>query len=117
MKLIKSEDKVWLQKEGYSKKIYLNENDLNYKGALVQKLKIKPGEKAESHYHKQQTEIFYFLNDVGYWIINGEKVVVHTDDVLVIEPLDKHIAINESSEDFLYMAFKFEYDEKDSFWD
>lgn len=117
MKLIKSEDKEWLQKQGYSKKIYLNETDLDYKGVLVQKLKIKSGERAESHYHKKQTEIFYFLNDVGYWIINGEKIVVKKDDILVLEPGDKHIAVNESGEDYLYIAFKFNYDENDSFWD
>ncbi|MFA5532563.1 MAG: cupin domain-containing protein [Candidatus Shapirobacteria bacterium] len=117
MKLIKSDEKKWLEKQGYSKKIYLNENDLNRKGELVQKIKIKPGEIAESHYHKKQTEIFYFLNNNGYYIINDKKVFVKPEDVLVVEPGDKHVTINNTDKDFLYMVFKFNYDEKDIFWD
>ena len=117
MKLIKSESKQWLEKTGYSKKVYLNENDLNIKGGLVQKMKIKPGETVNSHYHKEQTEIFYFLNNNGYFIINGEKVMVEPDDVLTVDPGDKHIAINESNKDFLYMVFKYNYSEEDMYWD
>jgi len=117
MKLIKSGDKQWLQKQGYSKKIYLNENDLNIKGGLVQKLLIKSGETAQVHHHEKQTEIFYFLNENGYFIVNGEKIEVKIDDVLVVEPFDKHTAVNETGKDFLYMAFKFNYSEDDLIWD
>lgn len=117
MKIIKSESKDWLQKDGYLKKIYLNENDLNHKGALIQKLKIKSGVSAPVHHHEKQTEIFYFLNNNGYFIVNDEKIEVNTDDVLVIEPFDRHIAVNESGEDFLYMAFKINYEEDDLIWD
>lgn len=69
----------------------MDENDLNYKGALVQQLKIKPGETAESHHHKKQTEIFYFLNTNGYFIVNGEKIIPEIGDIIVIEPNDKHL--------------------------
>lgn len=117
MKLIKSDSKEWLDKEGYSKKVYLDEIDLNYKGGLIQKMKIKPGETVKSHYHKNQTEIFYFLNNNGFFIINDKKITVKTDDVLTIEPFDKHIAINNSKEDFLYMVFKVKYSEDDLIWD
>lgn len=117
MKIIKSESKEWLQKDGYNKKIYLNGDDLGYKGALVQKLKIKTGENAPVHHHEKQTEIFYFLNENGYFIVNEEKIEVSTDDVLVIEPGDRHVAINESGKDFLYMAFKLNYEEDDMVWD
>lgn len=117
MKIIKSEDKEWLQKEGYGKKIYLNENDLNHKGALVQKLRIKTGECAPVHHHEKQTEIFYFLNNNGYFVVNDEKIEVRPDDILVVEPFDRHIAVNESGEDFLYMAFKINYEEGDMVWD
>lgn len=117
MKIIKSESKEWLQKEGYSKKIYLNEIDLGHKGALVQKLKIKTGESAPMHHHEKQTEIFYFLNNNGYFVVNDKKIEVESDDILVVEPFDRHIAVNESGEDFLYMAFKVNYEENDLFWD
>lgn len=117
MKLIKSNTKEWLKKTGYSKKIYLDENDLNIKGGLVQKMKIQPGETVNSHYHKEQTEVFYFLNNNGYFIINDKKVTVEKDDVLTIDPRDKHIAINESNKDFLYIVFKYNYNEDDIYWD
>jgi len=67
MKLIQSKSKKWEAKPGgYSKKIFLDEEDLNYPGALVQELKIKPGDICANHYHKKQTEIFYFTT------VNGE---------------------------------------------
>lgn len=116
MKIVKSQNKEWLQKEGYSKKIFLDENTLNYKGGLVQEIKVKPGEVAKNHYHKKQTEIFYFLTKNGYWIINGEKFIFEIGDVLVIEPNDKHYVINDTKEDYIYLAFKFNYEQSDLYW-
>jgi len=116
MKILKSEDKQWTEKEGYSKRIFLNEKDLNYPGGLVQEIKIKPGEGAKEHYHKKQTEIFYFLTGNGYWIINGEKMSFKRGDVLAIEPFDKHITLNDTDEDYIYLAFKFNYSSDDLYW-
>jgi len=116
MKIVKQNNKEWQQKKGYSKKIFLNEDDLNYKGGLVQQIKVKPGEVAENHYHKKQTEIFYFLTKNGYWIINGEKFVFDIGDVLVIEPNDEHYVTNDTKEDYIYLAFKFNYNSNDLYW-
>lgn len=116
MKIVKQNNKEWLQKEGYSKKILLDENDLNYKGGLVQQIKVKPGESAKDHFHKKQTEIFYFLTKNGYWIINGEKFIFEIGDTLVIEPNDRHFVINDTKEDYIYLAFKFNYDTSDLYW-
>jgi quercetin dioxygenase-like cupin family protein len=116
MKIIKSETKDWQQKKGYSKKILLDEKVIGFPGSLVQELKIKPGEKADDHYHKKQTEIFYFLTENGYWIINGERNVFKKGDILIIEPGDRHIAVNESDTDYLYLAMKYNYDPEDSYW-
>lgn len=117
MKLIKSEDKQFVQKQGYSKKIYLNENDLGIKGGLVQKLLIKPGEIGTPHHHEKQTEIFYFLNANGYFVVGDKKIEIKADDVLVIEPFDIHTAVNDTDRDFEYMAFKFNYNQDDLIWD
>lgn len=116
MKIIGSKDKEWLQKEGYSKRIILDENELNYKGSLVQQIKVRPGEAAESHYHKKQTEIFYFLTKNGYWIINGQKLIFEIGDTLVIEPNDEHFVMNNAKEDYIYLAFKLDYDPEDLYW-
>ncbi len=88
MKIIKAQDKEWIEKQGYSKRIFLDEKDLGQPGALVQEIKIKAGETAGEHYHKKQTEIFYFLTENGHWIINGERMIFKIGDVLVIEPED-----------------------------
>jgi len=117
MKFIKTGEKEWEDKKGYSKRIFLDEKDLKHPGALVQEIKIKARDRAESHFHKKQTEIFYFLNTNGYFIVNGEKIVPTVGDIIVVEPNDKHITVNDSDKDFLYMAFKVNYDEKDSYWD
>lgn len=117
MKLIRSSEKQWQDKKGYSKKVILNSSDLDFPGALVQQIKIKPGETAASHHHKKQTEIFYFINSNGYFIVNEEKIALENGDTLVIEPNDKHTVVNGAKHDFLYMAFKLNYDEQDLFWD
>lgn len=117
MKFIKTKEKPWQDKKGYSKRIFLDEKDLAHPGALVQEIKIKPRETAASHFHKKQTEIFYFLNTNGYFTVNGEKIAPEVGDILVVEPNDKHITTNDTDKDFLYMAFKVNYDEKDLYWD
>ena len=116
MKFIKAQNKEWLQKKGYSKKILLDENDLNYKGGLVQLIKVKSQEVAKDHYHKKQTEIFYFLTKNGYWVINDQKFEFEIGDVLVIEPNDRHYVMNNTTEDYVYIAFKFNYDSEDLHW-
>ncbi len=116
MKIVHSAGKKWLEKEGYSKKIFLDEKDLNHPGALVQKIKIKPGDIAQEHYHKKQTEIFYFLNENGYWIINGKEITFKKGDLLVLEPFDKHIVLNKTKKDYTYLSFKINYEADDLYW-
>ena len=113
MKIVKQNEKDWTQKKGYSKKILLDEENLNYKGGLVQLIKVKPGEAANDHYNKKQTEIFYFLTENGYWAINGKKFIFEIGDTLVIEPNDKHFVMNDTKEDYIYLAFKFNYEQSD----
>lgn len=116
MKIIKSEDKKWQEKQGYSKKVFLDETDLNNKGSQVQEVKIKSGEAAKEHYHKIQTEIFYFLTENGYWVINGKKMSFKKGEILVIEPMDKHEVVNNTSEDYIYLCFKIKYVEGDLYY-
>lgn len=115
MRIIKSGAKTWLEKPGYSKKVLLDKLDLG-KFSHIQEVKIEPGETAEEHFHKKQTEVFYFSNRNGYWIVNGEKISPDAGDVLIIEPFDRHSAINNSSRDYVYLAIKFNYDSSDLYW-
>lgn len=78
---------------------------------------IKAGERASVHYHKKQTEIFYFFDSNGYWFINGKRFTFGTGEVLVIEPNDRHEVVNDSTRDYKYLAFKLNYEEGDSYED
>ena len=116
MKVVKSIDKQWLEMTGYSKRVFFNDEDLKHKGVFVQEIKIKPGETAKKHHHKRTTEIFYFLSENGYWIINGEKRAFKKGEILVIEPFDKHEVVNNTTKDYLYLAFKLDSDANDLYW-
>lgn len=117
MKFLQENTFEWKDKQGYSKKIFLTEDDLKHPGTLVQMIKIKAHDEAKSHFHKKQTEVFYFLNANGYFTVNGEKIIPKVGDIIVIEPHDKHIVTNDTDNDFLYMAFKVNFDEEDCYWD
>ena len=117
MKVIKSQEKNWLEKKGYDKKVLLDGSDLGFPGIVVQEVRIKPGETASVHYHKKQTEIFYFLDSNGYWLINGDEYRFSKGDVLVIEPNDRHEVINDTEEDYEYLAFKLNSEEGDFYED
>ncbi len=81
----------------------------------MQSLRIKPHESVGPHFHKKQTEIFYFLNTNGIFEINGKAVPLAPGDALVVEPNDVHAVRNDSGEDFLYVAFKFDWVDGDYF--
>lgn len=117
MKHITADAKQWLEKQGYSKKILFDAKELNFPGALVQELRLKPHKQANNHHHKKQTEIFYFFNNNGYFIVNGKKVNLKPGDLLLIEPGDQHAVVNDKDEDFLYLAFKLNHEEDDSYWE
>lgn len=117
MKHIQGSTAEWTHKPGYSKKVLATPEVLKAPGLLVQELSIAPGQVAESHYHKQQVEIFYFLNTAGEFWVNGEKIPLAVGDVLIVEPNDKHEVRNTSSEPYRYVAFKYNWVENDYFED
>ncbi|MBI3984436.1 MAG: cupin domain-containing protein [Candidatus Levybacteria bacterium] len=102
------------RKPGHSKKILIDDIDKN--NVVVQEVKIKPQESARTHFHKIQTEVFYFLTHNGYWVMNGEKREFGIGDILIIGPMDEHCVVNRTNKDYLYLAFKYNYDSKDIYW-
>lgn len=116
MKIKRLNETEWLDKTGYSKRIYFGEESLG-KGSLVEEIAVKSGEVLKSHYHEKQTEVLYILNENGYFIINDEKLEVKTGDVLVLEPMDRHITVNNTDKDFTYLCFKINFVEGDSIWE
>lgn len=117
MKYIQSNTKQRKDNQWYSKKVFLDSEELNSPGTIVQEIKIKAWELVKSHHHKVQKEIFYFTTDHGYFIVNWETIKPNIWDVLVIEPNDHHVVVNESNQDYIYFCFKIDYSPEDFYRD
>jgi quercetin dioxygenase-like cupin family protein len=117
MKIIKQKDKKWEHSLEYYKKVLLTENDLKSKGNLFQIVKIKPGKKIKSHYHKKMKEIFYLLKGNGIIWINNYKLRCKPGDVMLCEPKDKHGAINDTNKELVWLVFKIDVTKNDTFWE
>ena len=74
MKYVKLEDKKWLKRQGYSKKILLSEEDLKSKGNLVQIIRNDEQTEIKPHFHELMTEIYHILKGNAI-IFCGENVL------------------------------------------
>jgi quercetin dioxygenase-like cupin family protein len=113
MKIILPEEKSWEEKVGYFKKVYLPEGELGIPGLQIQVIKLNPGQVAKEHFHKILTEVFYFPKVNGYFKVNGEKIDLQEQSILIIEPNDSHEVVNDSGEDFTYLVIKLNNDNED----
>ena len=116
MKYIPNASKPRQQNQGYSKQILATAQEIWHPWAQVQTVKVQPGEMAQPHIHKIQTEVFYFLTDNGYRIVNGERIQPKVGDVLMIQPNDVHAVGNETQEDYVYLCFKVDYTDQGDFY-
>jgi quercetin dioxygenase-like cupin family protein len=116
MKLILPEEKNWEEKVGYSKKVYLTPVETGQPGLQIQVIKLKPGQVAKEHFHKVLTEIFYFSKINGYFAVNGEKIELKEESILIVEPNDRHKVVNDSQEDFTYLVIKLNNDNDDFYF-
>ncbi len=113
MKLVQWNTKERQQNSGYDKKVLWEGNQWN----KMQEIRIPPHEIAKAHHHAIQTEIFYFLMDTWYWIVNNEKILPKKGDVLIIEPNDIHTVVNDTDQEYVYLAFKVNYTDNDLYRD
>lgn len=109
MKFIQWHTQQWQHNPWYDKKILWEGNQWN----KLQEICIPPHETAKAHHHKIQTEVFYFLTDNGYRIVNNEKILPKKGDILVIEPNDMHTVVNDTDQEYVYLAFKVNYADND----
>ena len=116
MRHIKQEEKVWEDKEAYSKKILFTEDELKSKGNVVQVVKFLPKTKIKTHYHKHTKEIFYILKEGGIISIDNQHVRARNGDILLCEPGEMHSVINDTDEEFRILVFKINSEKNDSFW-
>jgi quercetin dioxygenase-like cupin family protein len=77
-------------------------------------VEFAPGDRVPQHYHKVTKEVFFAL-DRAVFEINGERVILEPDDVLICEPGDVHgNPVIESA--FRILVIKVGYEAEDTVW-
>ncbi|MFX0207334.1 MAG: cupin domain-containing protein [Candidatus Hodarchaeota archaeon] len=115
MKLIKDNEKEWLERAGYSKKILLNEDELKSSGHLVQIVMTDANTEIKPHYHKQTIEVFYILKGNAIIFFGDNKFRTQPGDTFLCEPGDIHGVINDTNEEFSLLVFKIDAQEDDKY--
>ena len=116
MKFVPSNDKFWLKRQGYSKAILLTERDLKSKGNLVQIIKNEAHTEIKPHYHKQMIEVYHILKGNAIVFCGNTRTRAEPGDTLLCEPREVHGLINDTDEDFLFVVFKMNTKDDDTFW-
>ena len=116
MKFVKLDQKGWLERQGYSKKILLSEDDLKSKGNIVQVVKNKAHTEIKPHYHKQMIEIYHILQGNAVVFCGDTRVRAEPGDTLLCEPGEVHGLVNDTDEDFLFAVFKINAKDEDLIW-
>ncbi len=116
MKFVQLDDKSWLKREGYSKAILLAEQDLKSKGNLVQIIKNEAHTEIKPHYHKQMIEVYHVLKGNAVVFCGDTRVRAKPGDTLLCEPGEVHGVINDTDENFLFVVFKMNTKDDDTFW-
>jgi len=117
MNIVKSKEKDWMKADGYFKKILLTEDDLESRGNLVQIVKAKKGTSIKPHHHKKTSEVFYILKGNGILFVGGNKERRKEGDIIFCKPEETHGVINDTDEEFVWLVFKINFTENDTFWD
>ena len=116
MKYVKLDEKTWLDRQGYSKKILLTENDLNSKGNIVQIVKNKAHTEIKPHYHGKMKEIYHIIKGNAIVFCGDIKVRTKPGDTLLCEPGEIHGLKNDTDQDFEFIVFKINAKEDDMYW-
>lgn len=116
MKFIKSGQGKLIEGRGYKKNVFVNGINLISNKALVQMIIINPNDVAPDHYHKKTTEVFYFLEGSGVFIVNDQEYKCFPGDILICESNEVHSTRNETNEVWKYLAFKTDIPEGDSYF-
>jgi quercetin dioxygenase-like cupin family protein len=116
MKFVKLDEKDWLERKGYSKKILLTEEDLKSKGNLVQIIRNEANTEIKPHYHKQMIEIYHILKGNAIVFCGDKRIRAKPGDTLLCEPGEVHGVINDTDEEFQIAVFKINAKDDDMYW-
>ncbi len=120
MKHYKSTDKMnkkWTQEPGYRRNILLPFGMESYADIQIQLTEISAGEKVRNHYHLKQTEFIYFLKGTCAFSFEDNSITIRHGDLLIIEPREKHSAINKGEVTARFLTFKIRGLPDDTVWD
>ena len=115
MKIIRLNEREPVQAEGYRKHILLDAEDLQCDGARVQVVTVEPGDTIANHYHRTAREFYLVLQGRCQLMVNGERIILRRDDMLLMEPGDIHSLTNHGSIPFVLLVFKTN-GEDDTYW-
>ena len=116
MKFVKLDEKKWLNRKGYSKKILLSEEDLKSKGNIVQIVKNEAHTEIKPHYHEHMTEIYHILKGSAIVFCGNFRKKTKPGDTLLCEPGEVHGLINDTNNEFLFAVFKINAKDNDIIW-
>jgi len=116
MKFVKFTMEGWLERQGYSKKIVLNEKDLKSKGNIVQIVKNKAHTEIKPHFHKHMIEIYYIVKGNAVVFCGDSRIRTKPGDTLLCEPKEVHGLVNDTDEDFQFVVFKIDAKDEDMYW-
>ncbi|NIR86256.1 cupin domain-containing protein [Candidatus Bathyarchaeota archaeon] len=116
MKIVKRNEKRWLKRKGYSKRILFTEDELKSRGLLVQIVKSEAHTEIKPHYHKKTIETYYILKGKAILFCGDKRFRARKGDAFLCEPGEVHGVINDTDEEFLLLVFKINAKENDSYW-
>ncbi|HSV42418.1 MAG TPA: hypothetical protein VLH13_03300, partial [Methanomassiliicoccales archaeon] len=115
MRLHQASESAWVEGNGYTKRILMDEGSLGIKGSFFQEVLFRKGDKVPIHHHVIQTEIFYAVTD-AYFNINGRSVVLRPGDMVICEPGDRH-GNPVIPHDMKILVLKIDHKDDDTVWD
>lgn len=116
MKYVKTSDKKWEKRSGYSKIVLLNQKDLQSKGNLVQIVSSDPHTEIKPHYHEQMKEVYHVLKGNAVVFCGDTRIRVQPQDTILCEPKEVHGIVNDTDEVFQIVVFKMDVKEDDIHW-
>ena len=116
MKLVNTNEKEWIHRQGYSKKILLTEDDLKSKGNLIQVVRNERHTEIKPHYHERMIEIYHILQGNAIVFCGNLRTRVYRGDTLLCEPGEIHGVVNDTDKDFVFAVFKINAQDDDMVW-
>lgn len=67
---------------------------------------LPPGASMAAHTHPDCEELFYFLSGNGEMVVDGARVLVTNDDVIVVAPAESHEIKNNGNDALIWVSFR-----------